>query len=91
VSPNWKWRSATLPRASVTLKRSGESLRTFASFRELLKAVPDDHIAKLDKAIQRVAKSQRQVEAIIDRQNERLAANADLIAQALELLSRPIR
>ena len=65
-------------------------MRDDDGLRELLKAVPDDHIAKLDKAIQRVAKSQRQVEAIIDRQNERLAANADLIAQALELLSRPI-
>jgi hypothetical protein len=53
--------------------------------------VPDDHIAKLDKAIERVARSQRQVQSIIDRQNERLAANADMIAQALELLSRPIR
>lgn len=51
--------------------------------------MPNDEIARLDQALARVAHGRRQVEAIIDRQNERLAANAEAIELARELLSRP--
>ena len=54
-------------------------------------AMPDDHIARIDKALARLANGRKQVEATIQRQNERLAANADVIEQAREILERPTR
>ncbi len=50
-----------------------------------------DHIARLDKAIERIARGQKEVQAIIERQQKRLDDNAEVIEQARELLERRIR
>lgn len=48
----------------------------------------DDDIAKIDAMIERIAAGRRHVQAIIEKQQRRLAANAEVIKRARELLSR---
>lgn len=48
----------------------------------------DDDIAKIDAMIERIAAGRRHVQAIIEKQQRRLAANAEIIKRARELLSR---
>jgi hypothetical protein len=53
--------------------------------------MPEEHIARIDKVLARIANGRRQVEATIAKQQKRLADNAEVIAQAREILERPIR
>jgi len=53
--------------------------------------MPHEHIARIDRALARLADGRAQVEATIERQQKRLVENAELIDSARELLSRPIR
>jgi len=53
--------------------------------------MPHEHIARIDQALARLANGRKQVEAILERQQKRLMENAEIIDQARELLSRPIR
>jgi len=53
--------------------------------------MPHEHIARIDKVLDRLADGRKQVEETIERQQRRLAENARVIDQAREVLSRPIR
>ena len=53
--------------------------------------MPNDGVARLERALARLAEERQQVHAIIERQQRRLAANQEVIAEGREILSRPIR
>jgi hypothetical protein len=53
--------------------------------------MPQEHIARIDRVLARIANGRKQVEATIQKQQKRLAENAQVIAQAREVLERPIR
>ena len=54
------------------------------------RVMPQEHIARIDKVLARLANGRRQVEATIEKQQRRLAENAEAIERAREVLSRPI-
>ena len=54
-------------------------------------AMLDDDIAKIDAMIERIAVGRRHVQAIIEKQQRRLAANAEVNKRARELLLRDRR
>lgn len=54
------------------------------------RVMPQEHIARIDKVLARLANGRRQVEATIEKQQRRLAENAEPIERAREVLSRPI-
>lgn len=53
--------------------------------------MPQEHIARIDQALARLANGRQQVEVILERQQKRLMENAEIIEQARELLARPIK
>ena len=53
------------------------------------RVMPQEHIARIDKVLARLANGRRQVEATIEKQQRRLAENAEVIERAREVLSRP--
>jgi len=55
------------------------------------RAMPYEHIARIERVLARIAIGRKQVEATIQKQQKRLAENAEVIAQAREILERPIR
>ena len=54
-------------------------------------AMPHEHIARIDQLLTRISNGRKQVEATIAKQQKRLAENAEVIAQAREVLERSIR
>ena len=55
------------------------------------RAMPYEHIARIERVLARIATGRKRVEATIQKQQKRLAENAEVIAQAREVLERPIR
>jgi hypothetical protein len=53
--------------------------------------MPHAHIARIERVLARIAAGRKQVEATIQKQQKRLAENAEVIAQAREILERPVR